>query len=143
MNTTWEEKVTLIIAVQCPSGSDLRWNHDFLKRKPKRVTQKVHEPLISQYNQGLIKVFLFCFFFNLPIDYTYSAVLAQHELPGRCRAEPVSVPSKHLGVPAPGHLVVVAHGDCWEGGGACVLLVAVCAHWVGHVLLYHVVHVVG
>ena len=35
MNTTWEEKVTLIIAVQC---SDLRWNHDFLKRKPRRVT---------------------------------------------------------------------------------------------------------
>ena len=40
MNTTWEEKVTLIIAVQGPSGSDLRWNHEFLKRKPKRVTYK-------------------------------------------------------------------------------------------------------
>ena len=38
MNTTWEEKITLIIAVQGPIGSDLRRNHDFLKRKPRHVT---------------------------------------------------------------------------------------------------------
>ena len=38
MNTTWEERDTLIIAVQGPSGSDLGWHHDFLKRKPRRVT---------------------------------------------------------------------------------------------------------
>ena len=38
MNTAWEERDTLIIAVQGPSGSDLRWHHDFLKWKPRRVT---------------------------------------------------------------------------------------------------------
>ena len=38
MNTTWEERDALIIAVQGPSGSDLGWHHDFLKRKPRRVT---------------------------------------------------------------------------------------------------------
>ena len=42
MNTTWEERDTLIIAVQGPSGSDLRWNHDFLKQKPRRVTWTLH-----------------------------------------------------------------------------------------------------
>ena len=40
MNTTWEERDALIIAVQGPSGSDLGWHHDFLKRKPRRVTLK-------------------------------------------------------------------------------------------------------
>ena len=41
MNTTWEEKVTLIIAVQGHPGSDLRWNHDFLIWKPERVTLNI------------------------------------------------------------------------------------------------------
>ena len=45
MNTAWEERDTLIIAVQGPSGSDLRWHHDFLKWKPRRVTSKPQNPI--------------------------------------------------------------------------------------------------
>ena len=46
MNTTWEERDSLIIAVQ-----GLRWNHDFLKRKPRRVTLML-KPL-SVFENGI------------------------------------------------------------------------------------------
>lgn len=68
MNTTWEERDTLIIAVQGPSGSDLGWHHDFLKRKPRRVTLML-KPL-SVFENGTFSSKSIYFEQNPTIRYT-------------------------------------------------------------------------